>query len=88
MLNFLLGQHSIKTVRRHPTFVRSVAFPDEKGGVVMAFLPFRDRARIVLFRWPAVIAGLAVALGIHIVLTAFGPTTAVVTNRAGLTVGT
>ncbi len=38
----------------------------------MAFLPFRDRARIVLFRWPAVIAGLAVALGIHIVLTAFG----------------
>ena len=38
----------------------------------MAFLPFRDRARIVLFRWPAVIAGLSVALGIHIVLTAFG----------------
>lgn len=38
----------------------------------MAFLPFRDRARIVLFRWPAVVAGLFVALGIHIVLTAFG----------------
>jgi hypothetical protein len=38
----------------------------------MAFLPFRDRARIVLFRWPAVVAGLLVALGIHIVLTAFG----------------
>jgi hypothetical protein len=38
----------------------------------MAFLPFRERARIVLFRWPAVIAGLFVALGIHIVLTAFG----------------
>ena len=35
-------------------------------------LPFRDRARIVLFRWPAVVAGLSVALGIHIVLTAFG----------------
>jgi hypothetical protein len=52
--------------------MRSVEFPDEKGGVVMAFLPFRDRARVVLFRWPAVIAGLAVALGIHIVLTAFG----------------
>lgn len=38
----------------------------------MAFLPFRDRARLVLFRWPAVLAGLLVALGIHIVLTAFG----------------
>jgi hypothetical protein len=38
----------------------------------MAFLPFRERARIVLFRWPAIIAGLFVALGIHIVLTAFG----------------
>ena len=38
----------------------------------MAFLPFRDRATIVLFRWPAIIAGLFVALGIHIVLTAFG----------------
>ena len=38
----------------------------------MAFLPFRDRARIVLFRWPAVVAGAFVALGIHIVLTAFG----------------
>jgi hypothetical protein len=38
----------------------------------MGFLPFRDRAKIVLFRWPAVIAGLFVALGIHIVLTAFG----------------
>ena len=38
----------------------------------MAFLPFRDRARIVLFRWPAIVAGLFVALGIHIVLTAFG----------------
>ncbi|HKT36459.1 MAG TPA: hypothetical protein VJR03_16660 [Nitrospira sp.] len=38
----------------------------------MAFLPFRDRASIVLFRWPAVVAGLFVALGIHIVLTAFG----------------
>ena len=38
----------------------------------MAFLPFRERARIVLFRWPAVVAGLSVALGIHIVLTAFG----------------
>ena len=38
----------------------------------MAFLPFRERARIVLFRWPAIIAGLCVALGIHIVLTAFG----------------
>ena len=38
----------------------------------MAFLPFRDRARIVLFRWPAIGAGLFVALGIHIVLTAFG----------------
>ena len=38
----------------------------------MAFLPFRERATIVLFRWPAVIAGLSVALGIHIVLTAFG----------------
>jgi hypothetical protein len=38
----------------------------------MALLPFRDRARIVLFRWPAIVAGLSVALGIHIVLTAFG----------------
>ena len=38
----------------------------------MAFLPFRDRATIVLFRWPAIIAGLFVALGIYIVLTAFG----------------
>jgi len=38
----------------------------------MALLPFRDRARIVLFRWPAIVAGLFVALGIHIVLTAFG----------------
>lgn len=38
----------------------------------MSFLPFRERARIVLFRWPAIIAGLFVALGIHIVLTAFG----------------
>ena len=38
----------------------------------MAFLPFRDRAKIVLFRWPAIAAGLFVALGIHIVLTAFG----------------
>ena len=38
----------------------------------MSFLPFRDRARIVLFRWPAVVAGLFVALGLHIVLTAFG----------------
>lgn len=38
----------------------------------MAFLPFRDRAKIVLFRWPAIVAGLFVALGIHIVLTAFG----------------
>ena len=38
----------------------------------MAFLPFRDRARIVLFRWPAIVAGALVALGIHIVLTAFG----------------
>lgn len=38
----------------------------------MAFLPFRDRARLVLFRWPAVLAGLLVALGVHIVLTAFG----------------
>lgn len=38
----------------------------------MAFSPFRDRARIVLFRWPAIVAGLFVALGIHIVLTAFG----------------
>src|SRR5687767_10407734 len=41
-------------------------------GMTMAFLPFRDRARIVLFRWPAIVAGLSVALGIHIVLTAFG----------------
>jgi len=38
----------------------------------MAFLPFRDRMTIVMFRWPAIIAGLFVALGIHIVLTAFG----------------
>jgi hypothetical protein len=38
----------------------------------MAFLPFRDRARVVLFRWPAIVAGLFVTLGIHIVLTAFG----------------
>src|SRR5690348_8480994 len=38
----------------------------------MPFLPFRDRARIVLFRWPAIVAGLSVALGLHIVLTAFG----------------
>lgn len=38
----------------------------------MAFLPFRDQARIILFRWPAIVAGLFVALGIHIVLTAFG----------------
>jgi hypothetical protein len=38
----------------------------------MSFLPFRDRARIVLFRWPAVVAGLFVSLGLHIVLTAFG----------------
>lgn len=38
----------------------------------MAFLPFRDRASILVFRWPAIIAGLFVALGIHIVLTAFG----------------
>ena len=38
----------------------------------MGFLPFRDRARIVLFHWPAIVAGLSIALGIHIVLTAFG----------------
>jgi threonine/homoserine/homoserine lactone efflux protein len=38
----------------------------------MAFLPLRDRTRIVLLRWPAIVAGLSVALGIHIVLTAFG----------------
>jgi hypothetical protein len=38
----------------------------------MAFLPFRERSRIVLFRWPAIVAGLLVALGVHIVLTAFG----------------
>ena len=38
----------------------------------MAFLPFHDRATIVMFRWPAIIAGLFVALGIHIVVTAFG----------------
>jgi hypothetical protein len=38
----------------------------------MGFLPFRDRARVVLFRWPAIGAGLFVALGTHIVLTAFG----------------
>lgn len=38
----------------------------------MAFLPFRERARILVFRWPAIIAGLLVALGFHIVLTAFG----------------
>src|SRR5215813_2548178 len=38
----------------------------------MAFLPFRDRMTIVMFRWPAIIAGLFVALGIHIVVTAFG----------------
>ncbi|HTL60536.1 MAG TPA: hypothetical protein VL261_02720 [Nitrospira sp.] len=38
----------------------------------MAFLPFRERARIVIFRWPAVLAGVFVALGIDIVLTAFG----------------
>jgi hypothetical protein len=38
----------------------------------MAFLSFRDRASIVMFRWPAVVAGLFVALGIHIVVTAFG----------------
>lgn len=43
-----------------------------EGENAMAFLPFRDRTRIVLFRWPAIIAGLSVALGIHIVLTAFG----------------
>jgi hypothetical protein len=44
----------------------------KEGMSDMAFLPFRDRSRIVLFRWPAVVAGLFVALGIHIVLTAFG----------------
>lgn len=38
----------------------------------MAFLPFRDRATIIMFRWPAICAGLFVALGIHIVVTAFG----------------
>ena len=38
----------------------------------MAFLPFRDRTRIMQFRWPAIAAGLSVALGTHIVLTAFG----------------
>lgn len=38
----------------------------------MRFLPFRDRARIVLFHWPAIVAGLSIALGLHIVLTAFG----------------
>jgi hypothetical protein len=38
----------------------------------MAFLPFRDRASIIMFRWPAIVAGLFVALGIHIVVTAFG----------------
>src|SRR5262245_60241405 len=38
----------------------------------MAFLPFRDRARVVVFHWPAVVAGLFVTLGIQIVLTAFG----------------
>jgi hypothetical protein len=32
----------------------------------MAFLPFPDRGRIVLLRWPAIVAGLSVALGIHI----------------------
>lgn len=38
----------------------------------MAFLSFRDRATIIMFRWPAICAGLFVALGIHIVVTAFG----------------
>jgi len=38
----------------------------------MAFLPFRDRASTILFRWPAICAGLFVALGIHIVATALG----------------
>jgi hypothetical protein len=38
----------------------------------MAFLSFRDRATSLTFRWPAIVAGLFVALGIYIVLTAFG----------------
>jgi hypothetical protein len=51
---------------------RVLGVPADHMEDVMAFLPFRDRARIVLFRWPAIVAGLSVALGIHIVLTAFG----------------
>jgi len=38
----------------------------------MIFLSFRDRSKLVLFRWPAVAAGLSVALGFHIVVSALG----------------
>lgn len=38
----------------------------------MLFLSFRDRSKLVLFRWPAVGAGLSVALGLHIVVSALG----------------
>jgi|SRR5215217_6777492 len=38
----------------------------------MTALGFRDRSRLPAFHWAAVGAGLFVALGIHIVATAFG----------------
>ena len=38
----------------------------------MEILSFHDRARLVVFRWPAIGAGLFIALGVHIVLTSFG----------------
>ena len=38
----------------------------------MTALRFRDRSKLPVFHWPAVVAGLFVALGIHIVATAFG----------------
>ncbi|HMU53375.1 MAG TPA: hypothetical protein PKA61_00125 [Nitrospira sp.] len=38
----------------------------------MVFLSFRDRSKLVLFRWSAVGAGLCVALGLHIVASALG----------------
>lgn len=38
----------------------------------MALMRFGDRTKLPVFHWSAVGAGLFVALGIHIVLTAFG----------------
>jgi len=48
----------------------------------MALFPSRDRSMVMLFSWPAIAAGLSVALGIHIVLTAFGLGIAFVQDQA------